>query len=188
MNVLLPEQQFSEKTLKGFLLKNVDIGSKDSTIYLLNEFLIKRVDEFWDSVVIPLKALSKFNGNKINWYFEIYKEGLEARKVAKNPFLFVGITTDKIQSMVVFFKEKSPLEYIDLGTSFLSNCFSLLTSWYRDQLILKRLKTIYSSNSPHEWILTAEKEEHGIMSEQVTSIPEVAAILNTIKLILSKRI
>jgi len=180
-------QQFSEKTLKGFLLKNVDPTTTSPIVQLLNQYLIQRVDIFWNTVIVPLCKETKFNGNKINWYFEIYKEGLEAHKVNAHPFTFVNVSEEKIKEIVNFFEEKTILQYLELGTSFLSNCFSLLSSWYRDQLVLTRLKHIYYGDDPYQWILRAEAEEHGVMKQRV-AVKEVADIIRTIELIISRRI
>ncbi len=189
MNIpTVDNQQFSEQTLKGFLLKNVDVTKKDPVIKLLNNYLIQRVDDFWDTVIVPLRRESKFDGNKINWYFEIYKEGLEAHKVSENPFKFVNITKDNVKETVRFLKDKTVIQYLDLGTSFLTSCFSLLSSWYRDQLVLKRLEHIYGNSDPYKWIIRAEEEENGIMREQTGDTPEVSKILNNIGLIISHRV
>jgi hypothetical protein len=178
-------QKFSESTLKGFLLKNVDPNTKDPVIQTLNQYLTNRVDEFWVNVVQPLKRINKFDGNKINWYFQIYKEGLEAQKVFQNPFTFITISEEKIIEIVQFFEKKTLLEYLALGTSFITNAFSLLSLWQRDQLVIKRFNHIYNSNDPSKWILRAEEEEHGIMQQVVDPITD---ILKNIGLIISRRI
>lgn len=181
-------QQFSDTTLKGFILKNVDPTSQSPVIQQLNEYLIKRVDTFWEHVVVPLRKAGNFNGNKMNWYFEVYKEGIEARKVIDNPFSFINVTEDQIKEIIKFFQGKTIVQYCELGTSFLSNCYSLLSSWYRDQLVVFRLKKIYHSEDPYDWIVTAEAEERGAMSEKPEIIPGLADILNNIGLIMSKRV
>jgi len=189
MNIPDPEnQQFSDSTLKGFLLKNVDTSTKNPAVKQLNEYIVKRVDTFWDLVVTPMREKGTFNGNKINWYFEIYKEGIEARRVINNPFSFINVTLEQIKEVVKFFKDKSVVEYCELGTSFLSSCYSLLSFWYRDQLVIFRLEKIYNSDNPIVWIITAEKEEHGAMTEKQTSIPELENVIKNIGLILSKRV
>ena len=93
-------QQFSDQTLKGFLLKNIDPSTQqDPAVQILNQYLVKRVDNFWDQVIIPLRNAKEFDGNKVNYYFELYKEGLEARRVLANPFPFLSVSDDKIKEI-----------------------------------------------------------------------------------------
>ena len=184
----IENQQFSEKTLKGFLLKNVDPTTTNPDVKALNTYLVAKVDIFWDDVIKPLEEKGhKINGNKINWYYEVYKEGLEARKLTTNPFPFLEITDEQISEIVDFFDGKSLLDYLELGTSFLSNTYSLLSSWVRDQFVLTRLDTIYNSNDPVDWILRAEEEEHGVMNKKPENVAKPMMIMNNIGMIMSKR-
>ena len=184
----MDNQTFTETTLKGFLLKNVDLETNNPTIIQLNKFLIARVDQFWVDVVLPLRKMGKFDGNKVNWYFEIYKEGVEARKLNNVLFLIMPINESQITSLVLFYKDKTLYEYINLGTSFLANSFAVLSAWTRDQLLYKRLHAIYNDESPVNWIVRAEAEEHGIMSEKECSIEGLDLILKNIGLLMSRRI
>ena len=185
---LIDKQHFSDKTLKGFLLKNVESASTNPAVKSLNAFCIARVDHFWDTVVVPLRAVDKFDGNKINWYYEIYKEGYEARKMALHPFSFVNISMETSEKILAMFKDKTLAQYLELGTSYLSDCYFLLSAWHRDQLLLKRLVNIYSSDKPVDWILKAEIEEKGIMKENVDTMVGVSDILNNIRLLMVKKI
>ena len=188
MNVPNPENQtFTDSTLKGFLLKNVDNSNTDPAVVELNKYLVQRVDTFWDQVVVPLRKAGNFNGNKINWYYEVYKEGVEARRVRDNQFTFITIDTEKIQEIMKFFQNKTVVQYCELGTSFLSNCHMVLSSWYRDQLVMFRLEKIYSSEDPLDWILTAEKEERGAMSQKPVIIEGLESVINNITLLMSRR-
>lgn len=184
----LDNQNFSDQTLKGFLLKNVDNSTTNPAVLHLNQYLIDRVDKFWNDVVVPLRKANKFDGNKINWYFEVYKEGYEARRLRTNPFPFVNLTESTIKDMVAFYKDLTLKEYIELGSSFLTNSYSLLSSWVRDQMALMRLEHIYTSENPHEWILRAEEEEHGIMEQKPDNIEGVMDILRNIGLLMSRKI
>jgi len=180
------EQNYSEQTLKGFLLKNVDYKSNNPSVKTLNNFLIQRVDEFWDKVVVPLRKAKKFDGNKVNWYFQIYREGIEAKKVRDNQSLLT-VEDEQILTMVDFFKGKTIKQYFDLGASYLSNCYMLLIAWQRDQLLLYRLEHIYTSDDPFEWILVAEKEEHGHMSKKL-EIPDLPLVIKNLDLFISRRV
>jgi hypothetical protein len=185
---MLENQDFDDNNLKGFLLTNLDHKNKHPNVLIINDFLLKRVDLFWDSVVLPLRKLNKFDPNKIKWYYEVYKEGIEANKVSKNSFQFLNIDDKCITNIVNFYKNKSFEEYLSLGTSFLSNSYMILSAWYRDQLILQRLQNIYKSDDAYEWILEAEKEEHGLMSKNTFNVPEITEILQNINLIISRRV
>jgi hypothetical protein len=185
---ILENQDFEDTNLKGFLLTNVDHKNKSPQSLLLNDFLVKRVDMFWDQVVLPLRKLEKFDPNKIKWYYEIYKEGIEAHKVSQNPFNFLNINDNCIATIINFYKGKTLTDYLSLGTSFLSNTYTILTSWYRDQLIINRLQNIYNSNNPYEWVLNAEKEEKGLMTKNTLTAPEATEILQNIGLVMSRRI
>jgi hypothetical protein len=179
-------QEFSDSTLKGLLLANVDRTTQNETVLTLNKILIKRVDTFWEKIVIPLKSQKKFDGNKIKWYFSIYREGLEARKTITTPFLFLNVTSSDIEHVLAFYKNKTLAQYLDFGICFLSNTLSLLTNWSRDNLMIKRLEKIYTTDNPLQWITTAEAEEHGAMSDK-GEFPEIFSIINNIQLIMSRR-
>ena len=185
----LDNQQFSEKTLKGFLLKNVDPNTNGNpALQQLNAYLVKRVDEFWTTVVEPLRKDGSFDGNKINWYFEIYKEGLDARRLGANRFDFVDISEQQVRDLVASFDGKTLSEYIGLGTSYLSNSYSMLSAWIRDQMVLLRLEHIYSSEDPLDWIRRAEAEEEGVMAKKPDQVEGLIEVLNNISLIISRRV
>ena len=188
MSVPTPDNQhFSEKTLKGFLLQNVDLNTKNPAVRELNGHLIRRVDVFWNDVVEPLQKAGKFNGNKINWYFEVYKEGIDAHKLRNNPFDFISVNAENVEKLVRFFQGKTLDEYLALGTSFLTNSYSMLSSWMRDQMIFMRLEHIYSSDNPYDWVLRAEEEENGIMDQKPDLVPGLIDVLQNLNLIISKR-
>lgn len=180
-------QKFSDKTLKGFLLKGINFDSKNPAVQELNTFMVKRVDDFWETVVEPLRKTGNFDGNKINWYFQIYKEGRDARKLSVNPFPYNQMTNDQVTEIVEFFQNKTLREYLELGTSYLTNTYASLSAWVRDQLILLRYKEIYSSEDPLDWISRAQEEEKGVMQKQVTEIPGLIDVINNIGLIISNR-
>lgn len=184
----LDTQKFSDKTLKGFLLKNLDPAPKTELAAQLNYYITRRVDDFWEDVVMPLKTSGGFDGNKINWYFEIYKEGYEAKKLALHPFCFNVLQREQVMGLVQFLETKDVMEYLELGTSFLSNAYTLLSSWIRDQMIALRLEHIYNSGNPLDWILRAEQEERGVMSQKAMDADIIYPILNTIGAIMSRRI
>lgn len=184
----LNDQNFSDKTLKGFLLKNVDPNPANVHIQNLNKYLIDRVDNFWKDVVIPLRNMNRFDGNKINWYFEIYREGLESQKLIDNPFNYLQSDEQKFEELVSFLSGKSLLEYLTLGTSFLTNTFAFLTSRVRDTMMLKRKEIIYVSNEPVNWIIKAEEEEHGLMTNCYGDDKRVQQIINNISLIIARKV
>lgn len=183
----LENQKFSEKTLKGFLLKNLEQNPKSDGDKALNYHLIKRVDEFWDKVVTPLQSSDNFDGNKINWYYEIYKEGLEAKKLAVQPIVLYNISENTISEIITLFKDRTLGEYLELGTSFLSNVYAILSSRIRDQMVQVRLKHIYYSENPRDWVTRAEDEENGVMNQQPENIKDLVDIVNNISLIISRR-
>ena len=184
----LDNQNYSETTLKGFLLKNVDPKTSDPNVRELNNFLVKRVDRFWEEVIVPLRNNKHFDGNKINWYFQIYKEGHDARKLANHPFTFASIDRKTVEDLTNYLREKTVTEYLELGTSFLSNSFTLLSSWLRDQLVYKRLQTIYVSDDPCDWILRAEEEENGTMSDNTCDIDGLTNVIRNIGTLMSRRV
>lgn len=181
-------QDFSDTTLKGFLLKGIDKKSDNPTILALNKILTAQVDRFWEAVVIPLRKSKQLNGNKINWYFQIYKEGYEARKLAVHPFTAMTCDEATVKGIIEEFKDKTLPEYIELGTSYLANAAAILNAWTRDQTLLKRLATIYSSDQPHEWIIAAEREERGIMKDTAGNVPGLRETLNNITILMAKRV
>ena len=184
----LDNQNFSETTLKGFLLKNLDLKTKHPVVQQVNACLVKRVDDFWNTVVVKLQKEEKFDGNKINWYFEVYKEGIDAHKLKEHPFPFFQVQDETIEEIVAFYKDKTLEQYVELGTSFLSNSYSLLSSYLRDKTVLQRLEHIYGSLDPYDWIVTAEKEDRGVMSQQPDINPVVLDLIKNIGLIMSKRL
>ena len=179
-------QDYTEQTLKKFLLDNLSNVPGNPTLSAMDLYLTNRVNTFWTRVAKPLKEKDTFDGNKIKWYFEIYKEGVRAHAMKQNPFVYLVITPENIEGLLKIFKEKTLIDYIGLGTSFLSDAYSLMLAWSRDQRLIKRLETIYASENPLDWILAAEREEAGVMRETATSYPEIQSIMNNIQLVLSK--
>lgn len=177
--------KFSEQTLKGFLLKHIEPNSTNPEVQELNHYQISRVDRFWESVIKPLEKEGKFDGNKIQWYFEIYKEGLEAHKSREHA---TSIPDEKVDEIVEKLRGLKITEFIELGTSFLSNSFALLTAWVREKLIVYRLKHIYHSDSPIDWIHRAEAEEEGAMKQTIEGAEEVQEVMRKIALIMHHRI
>jgi len=184
----LNEQTFTETALRGFVFTPIENRMNDPGITFLNKFLEGRVDSFWEKVVIPLRQTNDFDPNKIKWYFEIYKEGLEAHTCRKNPFTFVEITQEQIEEIVEFYNNKTLKEYLNLGMTFISNTFTILSSWYRDQLVQHRLETIYNSQEPVNWIKTAEQEETGAMQKEIETVPGLKQVLENISMLMSRRI
>lgn len=189
MNDLPIDQQFSEKTLKGFLMKNVQPGAQDPRVKDLNSYLVARVDRFWDDVAVPLIKNGVFNPEKIVWYYEIYKEGIEARRVNQNPFVHVPVTQEIIDNIVDELLVLNVPELCDLGGTYLSSAYTVLCSWYRDELISKRYRLLYVSENPVDWITSAQAEEDGLMMMSATEgKPEVTDLLTRIGLIISRRV
>ena len=184
----LGKQTINDNNLRGFLLKNVNSQTQHPHEKLLNQFLENRVNMFFTSVVEPLRTMNHFNQDKIQWYFAIYKEGLEAYKVQANPFTFLNVSRDQINEIVLFLKDKDLLALCELGASFLTNAYTALTGYFRDQLVLVRLDTIYKSDKPVDWILIAEKEEDGLMKQNVDTVPEVHDVIQKITFLMNKRV
>lgn len=182
---LCDNQQFSEKTLKGYLLKNCNPNATDPSEKALNVFLTGRVDKFWDDVVNPLRKYHSFDGNKIAWYFEIYKEGMEARKLGNG--CSNGSTGDdeQVQKIVAHLEKKTIMEYIELGKSFLCNAHMVLIAYKRDKQLLHRLRHIYASDSPVDWITTADREEKGLMN-MVEDLTPVNNIIRNIGMLITR--
>jgi hypothetical protein len=183
----IDNQHYSEKTLRGFLLKNLNSNPRTPADREINDYLIRKVDIFWDEVVVPLRKDGRFDPAKINWYFEIYREGSEARKVQKYPFEFLHIDEDMINKIIRRLKDLTLQEYVELGSSYLSNAHLLLSAWLRDRLVLTRLEHIYCSDEPYKWIIRAEEEENGVM-KQGLDVPDLPEVLSKIGLILSRRV
>jgi len=171
----LKENLFKDLSCKG--LQNSEL------LEILNNHINEKLERFWEKVVIPLEQEGLFNPNKLRWYFEVYKEGIEANRVINNIFPFINISDNVVNDIISFYNHKTIEEYMELGSTYLSNTFMVLSAWYRNQMIMKRLKYIYKSEKPVEWIKEAEKEEWGKMTETVTLSPELYKIMENIKIL-----
>lgn len=180
-------QEFSEQNLKGFLLKNVDQNSNNPHIIELNKFLINRVEQFWKDIVIPLKEEQNFNPHKINWYFEIYKEGLESKKVQNHPFKLLKVSETDIKNLISEFDEKTLEQYLEKGMHYLSTVYSILSIWKRDTLLQRRSENIYDSPEPISWIHCAEEKED-LMKNEVKNLSQLDNLLQNISLLMAKKV
>jgi len=181
----LDKQTPSEKTLKGFLLKNVDYTATEPIIKELNEFLIGRVDKFWEQVVIPLQEINRFDYNKLQWYFDLYKEGIDVH--AKNSFDYVEITTENVERLMNFLKPLTLTQYASLGPSFLANSFSVLSYALRQILLQYRAKNLYCYNNPVEWIITAE-DNPKLLEQASADVNDLIKIINNVGLLMSRKV
>ena len=192
MDRLIEEQTYTDNNLKGFLLSKNNIHMfKNSNDTLIQEGVTvyeNRVDNFMKDVVEPLKQENKLNVDKLQWYYEIYKEAQEARKVKTQSLFDKDISHELIQSLIQTLKDKNVEELLSYGTSYISTAFSLISSWYRDMMILSRLDTLYYSEDPVEWIKKAEENEKDIMEINVDSDPSTRQLLHKMSLIMKLKI
>lgn len=174
------KQKLSEASVKKMLLKNLipikaaNGDERKLQVYTeINNFLKERVETF-------LKILPEdTNPNKIEWYFEIYKEGydiLNENKLSKR-------SEEEIKDLIASFKNKSITDYCKMGSCFLADVFATLSAYYRDKLLEDRLKTVYTCSDPKVWFENAEELT-------VTKIedPDVALILDIIQLLKSRKV
>lgn len=179
-------QDLSTNQIKKLLTKNLS-KSDDDRVKLLNSYILVLIENFCEHIVEPLKTSNTYDNNKTMWYFQIYKEGLEAKKMLKNisDFDFLEIKESQIQKLVAFLSNKDILEYCELGSSFLGKAFTLISAWYRDKLLYNRLKTIYESDIPTDWIKNAEYKDK-IMDLNINNLPELKLIMENLNIIIGK--
>jgi len=179
-------QELSTNQIKKLLTKNLS-KSDDDRVKLLNSYILVLIENFCDQVVDPLKNINQFDNNKTLWYFQIYKEGLEAKKLLKHntEFEFLEIKENQIQKLVDFLASKDIIEYCELGSGFLGKAFTLISSWYRDKLLYNRLQTIYQSENPIDWIKNAEYKDK-IMELNINNLPELKLIMDNLNIIIGK--
>lgn len=179
-------QELSTNQIKKLLTKNLS-KSDDDRVKLLNSYILVLIENFCDQVVDPLKNINQFDNNKTLWYFQIYKEGLEAKKLLKHntEFEFLEIKENQIQKLVDFLSSKDIIEYCELGSGFLGKAFTLISAWYRDKLLYNRLKTIYQSENPIDWIKNAEYKDK-IMELNINNLPELKLIMDNLNIIIGK--
>lgn len=183
------EQTYTDTTLKGFILRNLRPNpNNDPALKAANDYLNTSVDNFWNDVVVPLREKGSFVPDKINWYFEIYKEALEVRKANAVPFPFGMVGDSEVDEIKEMFENAEMKDYIEMGTSTLSTVYSLLTNWLTRKASAMRLEKLYYSNTPVDWILKAEEEEHGIMSQKPSGTEDIMPILSKIGLIMSMKL
>jgi hypothetical protein len=183
---IIDEQEFSEQTLKGYLLKNVDPTNTNPIVQKINKYLTDRVELFWVEVVGPLREQNRFDPNKLMWYYEIYREGLDANKLVNNKLNLFEFNRKQVEELVKYFESLTFEQHLQLGTSILSNSYMLLSSWLRDDGLVYRYNSIYKDHQPHEWIIMCE-DTPDIMknSDTVAALPTV---LKNISLIIAKRL
>lgn len=183
------EQNYTDSNLRGFLLKGLKPNQgKNPDIAAANEYLTDSVDRFWRDIVEPLREKESFNPDKILWYFEIYKEGLEIRRAAEKPCRFGQILDSDVEEIKKEFFELEFKDYLDLGNTYLANVYTVLTRWLGNRASKMRLANIYNSDAPVEWILTAEKEERGLMEQKPEGTDDIMPIIGKIGLIISMKL
>lgn len=171
--------------MNRLLTKNVDLRSQDPKVIDVNNFITERVNTFLNEVV---DEIPDFDCNKLEWYFEIYKEGLEIHKFLNNNHPMIQITGQNIRSITEYFAGKTIEEYLALGLNYLTTVYSVLSTFIRNELINHRAATIYLTNNPVEWIKTAVSEERGEMSKKPEELEDVINVVSNIGLIISRRV
>ena len=197
MDTALPDdinpdkQRLSLAALRAQLLKNLinipsNVPEHKAVVYReINKFLESKVDKFL--LLVNYDTLENFNPNKIEWYYEIYKEGLEV-SASLGPIMDNDLEI-KVKEIIDFLSPKSITEFCEMGSTRLSEYFVVLSSWCRDKLIEHRRKTIYNSLDPLMWIKNAEDQDQGAMMFTIQHLDkDMPFILDKIQLLKSRKI
>ena len=166
--------------IKKRLIGNIDQNSADNRVRILHKYLSNLVDSFYEKVIIPLQAEKKFMADHLEYYYEIYKEGVEVDKITKSNFN--EPQKEMVEKLIAELKKKSFEELIHLGTTYLADCSKIITQWHRFELFRKRYSRIYNNEHPHMWILNAQHEN----AFAIDIDKDTSYILSSINLILEK--
>lgn len=143
----------------------------------LRDFLLERVANFYKDVVEPMNERdSTFPMGKTRFFFEIYKEGLEANKLYNDHTFskFFTITEEEVNNLVAFVNKTDFKQLCELGSSFVINSFFTLQNWCRDIFLIERYSLVYGNGSkPLDWIDAVVENEKIfqsiVMPEDVTA-------------------
>jgi hypothetical protein len=188
LDELIKEHTVTQDDIKQILMNGITLNEKDDDYIEIKNILDTRIDVFMKDVIIPLQSSGNFDINKINWYFALYKEGFEAQKVKNRSVSSEFDIESLIEKYVNELQHKTITELLDYGTSYLSFVYTLITSFHRDNLILERLKIIYNTPEPVDWIYNAQLYEKELLEINIFSHSYTSDILKKISKILSKRL
>ncbi len=199
------KQKLSVSSIKAELLKNLipindktvppgkEGSEKKLKVYTeFNSFLQKRVDAFVE-IISLLEVLQEVNPNKIPWYYEIFKEGLEMFNDKAGKYA-MDLDFQEMWTMVDDLSKMSTEEMCALGQNCLTDIFAQISAWYRDTLLRYRKEKVYNSKSPLEWFKAAEENDEVLMKtitgnlEGLNIHPDVTKVLDMIQLLRSRKL
>lgn len=120
------------------------------------------VETFFRDIVQPMRERGGYPVSKTNWFFSLYREGIEATRLATQRNIFSDyVTIDKlaIESLVQRVNDTPLDELYGYGASFTANAMNVINGWYRDQAVLERYNLIYSTGDPLTWIDVISENE-----------------------------
>lgn len=144
----------------------------------IRQNLMDRIDTFISDVVMKLDNVTVENSL---YFFEIYKEGLEAIKLTETEYHPIDFNEHSVRRIINLLKGLTLTEMSNLGLVYLSDCYTLLTGYLRNKVTKMRYDTIYSVSPPNEWIAKISSVTKEEMAEFVDQ--DVQEIIQNIKII-----
>jgi len=183
------ENPMSLNDIKGVLLQHVNkfSNSKDALTHKGIDIAKKQADTFINEVIQPLMEQDSFDPNKITWYYAIYKEAKNAKKIKELDFFGDPFYKNSIHRLIEELNGKSIEDLLTYGTSYLATAYSLISSYNRDMLAVARLDTLYKGDDPLQWIKNAETNQD-ILQYNIDSDENTKELLHHLSLILNLRL
>ena len=139
------------------------------------------VDLFITEYLTPvLKENDKFELERLGNYFKVFTEGKMSQRANKMPFHPFQESQETLDKVVEYLETLEIEDYYNHSRDFIQGCFVIISNWYRNIMMNKRIDTVYNVLPPHKWynaVVKIEQEE-----AKQTSLPEnVQKIMNRIK-------
>jgi len=153
----------------------------------IKEYETKLIDDFIQDIIEPLRTKNQLVNTKILWYYNIYKEAKEAKRIKNKSYN--GLDEKEVEKLIELLNKKSFKEMVnEFGTNCLVNYFYIIISYHKHNLLQLREKTIYSSDTPIDWIKNTEKNQEELTKMDIYNHPNTKNLLEKLLCIVSLKL
>jgi len=111
-------------------------------------YIESQIEKFIEQVVVPLG--NDFDFKNLDKYWGIYREGCESRKI--QPVIFNRPSQEQINQLIVLLNTDNIENLFSMGYTFLSDAYTTLNVYIREEMTKKRLETCFKSDNPVDWV------------------------------------
>lgn len=153
----------------------------------VKEYETNLIADFINDIIEPLRKTNELMNTKILWYYTIYKEAKEAKRVKDK--LYNGLDEKEVECLIDNLNKKTFDEMInEYGTICLVRYFYIIVSYHKHNLLQLRGKTIYNSDRPIDWIKNTEKNQQEMSKMDVYNHPNTKNLLDKLLCIVSLKL